>query len=80
MKCFAELHCSGRHLLARNKPTLTSTSNTNSTSGIIAVQGAVYSVFCIFTVMQVREYFLPELGPQAGKQKKQNALSITYYY
>jgi len=28
----------------------------------------------------VREYFLPELGPPTGKQKKQNALSITYYY
>ena len=60
-----------RHLVSRKESTLSNisassaTSNTNST--------------------MVKEYFLPERMPytidqNGGNKKKQNALSITYYY
>ena len=55
-----------RHLLARKESTLSSTSTTSNDTNTTSV----------------KEYFLPELcGSSEGRnKKKQNALSITYYY
>ena len=64
LRCF--LVTKRRHLLARKESTLSSSSGTSTTS----------------TSSSVKEYFLPEIcgSSEERKRKKENTLSITYYY